>query len=143
MPKYRGAATKKRFCDEQIIELLKEADVGLAVVELWRKHGFSDASYKWKATFSGMDVSDAKRLRALEEENNKLKRLLAAAIAGQCSVKGCGFSKVVNPQAREAVGDLKAASLIHILLGHEGWCVNVKGVYRLYRNAGLAVRKHI
>ena len=62
---------KKRFSEEQIIGFLKEADRGMPVVELCRKHGFSDASYyKWKAKFVGMEVSDAKRLRALEEENN-------------------------------------------------------------------------
>jgi putative transposase len=72
---------KKRFSEEQIIRFLKEADGGLPVAELCRKHGFSDASYyKWKAKFGGMEVSDAKRLRALEEENNKLKRLLAALL---------------------------------------------------------------
>jgi putative transposase len=66
---------KKRFTEEQIIGFLKEADAGLPVAELCRKHGVSDASYyKWKAKFGGMDVSDAKRLKALEEENNRLKR---------------------------------------------------------------------
>jgi putative transposase len=64
---------KKRFGEEQIIGFLKEADAGMPVVELCCKHGFSDASYyKWKAKFGGMDVSDAKRLKALEEENSKL-----------------------------------------------------------------------
>jgi putative transposase len=72
---------KKRFSEEQIIGFLKEADAGLPVTELCRKHGFSDASYyKWKAKFGGMEVSDARRLKALEEENNKLKRLLADAM---------------------------------------------------------------
>ena len=56
---------KKRFSEEQIIGFLKEADAGMPVVELCRKHGFSDASYyKWKAKFGGMDVSDAKRLES-------------------------------------------------------------------------------
>ena len=58
---------KKRFSEEQIIGFLKEADAGMPVVELCRKHGFSDASYyKWKAKFGGMEVSDAKRLKTLE-----------------------------------------------------------------------------
>jgi putative transposase len=58
------------------------------VVELCRKHGFSDASYcKWKAKFGGMDVSDAKRLKALEEENSKLKRLLADALLDNAALK--------------------------------------------------------
>lgn len=79
---------KKRFSEEQIIGFLKEADVGMPVVELCRKHGFSDASYyKWKAKFGGMEVSDAKRLRALEAENNKLKRLLADALLDNAALK--------------------------------------------------------
>jgi putative transposase len=79
---------KKRFSEEQIIGFLKEASAGMPVVELGRKHGFSDASYyKWKAKFGGMDVSDAKRLRALEEENSKLKRLLADALLDNAALK--------------------------------------------------------
>ena len=69
---------KKRYTEEQIIGFLREADAGLAVKELCRKHGFSEASYYgWKAKFGGMKVSDAQRLKALEVENGKLKRLLA------------------------------------------------------------------
>ena len=79
---------KKRFSEEQIIGFLKEAGAGMPVVELCRKHGFSDASYyKWKAKFGGMDVSDAKRLKALEEENSKLKRLLAEALLDNAALK--------------------------------------------------------
>jgi len=79
---------KKRFSEEQIIGFLKEADAGLPVTELCRKHGFSDASYyKWKAKFGGMEVSDARRLKALEEENNKLKRLLADAMLDNAALK--------------------------------------------------------
>lgn len=69
---------KKRFTEEQIIKILNEADSGIPLKELCRKHGFSTASfYKWKAKFGGMDVSEAKRLKALEAENSKLKRLVA------------------------------------------------------------------
>lgn len=79
---------KKRFSEEQIIGFLKEADAGMPVAELCRKHGFSDASYyKWKARFGGMEVSDAKRLKALEDENNKLKRLLADALLDNAALK--------------------------------------------------------
>jgi putative transposase len=79
---------KKRFSEEQIIGFLKEADAGMPVMELCRKHGFSDASYyKWKAKFGGMDVSDAKWLRGLEEENSKLKRLLADALLDNAALK--------------------------------------------------------
>ncbi len=72
---------KKRFNDEQIIGFLREADAGIPVKELCRKHGFSEASYYlWRGKFGGMDVSDAKRLKALEAENAKLKKLLAEAM---------------------------------------------------------------
>ncbi len=69
---------KKRFSEEQIIGFLKEAEAGIPVKELCRKHGFSDASfYTWRSKFGGMDVSDAKRLKAVEQENARLKKLLA------------------------------------------------------------------
>ena len=69
---------KKRFSEEQIIGFLKEAEAGVPVKELCRKHGFSDASfYTWRSKFGGMDVSDAKRLKAMEQENARLKKLLA------------------------------------------------------------------
>ena len=71
---------KSRFTEEQIIGFLKQAEAGLPIKELCRKGGFSDATfYKWRARFGGMDVADAKRLRELESENAKLKRLLAEA----------------------------------------------------------------
>ncbi len=72
---------KKRFSEEQIIGFLREADRGVPVKELCRKHGFSEASYYlWRSKFGGMDVSDARRLKALEAENVKLKKLLAEAM---------------------------------------------------------------
>jgi len=72
---------KKRFTDEQIIGFLKQAEAGVAIKDLCRQHGFSDGSfYNWRAKFGGMDTSDAKRLRDLEVENAKLKRLLAESI---------------------------------------------------------------
>jgi putative transposase len=72
---------KKRFSEEQIIGFLREADKGVAVKGLCRKHGFSEAShYLWRSKFGGMDVSDAKRLKALEAENTTLKKLLADAM---------------------------------------------------------------
>ena len=79
---------RSRFTEEQIIGILKEHEAGVAVVELCRKHGVSDASiYKWKARFGGMDVSEAKRLRALEDENGKLKRMLADAMLDNVALK--------------------------------------------------------
>lgn len=72
---------KKRFGEEQIIGFLKQADAGMAVKDLCRKHGFSEASYYlWRSKFGGMDVSDAKRLKALESENARLKKLLAESM---------------------------------------------------------------
>ena len=69
---------KKRFTEEQIIGFLREADKGIAVKELCRKHGFSDASfYLWRGKFGGMDVSEAARLRQMEDENRRLKQLVA------------------------------------------------------------------
>ncbi len=70
----------KRFTEQQIIGFLKEAEAGIPVKELCRKHGFSDASfYTWRSKFGGMQASEAKRLRELEAENAKLKKLLAEA----------------------------------------------------------------
>jgi putative transposase len=72
---------KKRFSEEQIIGFLREADKGVAVKELCREHGFSEASYYlWRSKFGGMEVSDAKRLKALEAENARLKKLLAESM---------------------------------------------------------------
>ena len=71
---------KKRFTEERIIGILKEAEAGMKVAEVCRTYGISEATYyNWKAKFGGMTVSDAQRLRALEQESSKLKRLLAEA----------------------------------------------------------------
>ena len=72
---------KSRFSEEQIIRVLKEHQAGLVAAELCRKYGISDATfYKWRSKYGGMEVSDAKRLRALEDENAKLKKLLAESM---------------------------------------------------------------
>ena len=72
---------KKRFSEEQIIGFLKQAEAGVPVMELCRQYGFSDASfYTWRAKFGGMTVPGAKRLKELESENARLKRLLAESI---------------------------------------------------------------
>lgn len=72
---------KKRYSEEQIIGFLKEAEAGVPIKELCRQHGFSEASYYlWRSKFGGMDVSDAKRLKALESENARLKKLLAESL---------------------------------------------------------------
>ena len=79
---------KSRFKEEQIIALLKESEAGTEVRELCRRHGVSENTfYRWKKKFSGMDVSDAKKLRALEEENRKLKKLLAESMLDIAAMK--------------------------------------------------------
>jgi putative transposase len=72
---------RSRFNEEQIISILKEQEVGMAMAEVCRRHGISSATfYKWKSKFGGLDVSEARRLRSLEEENSRLKKLLAEAM---------------------------------------------------------------
>jgi putative transposase len=79
---------RSRFTEEQIVAILREQEAGVATADLCRKHGVSSATfYKWKAKYGGMDVSDAKRLKALEDENAKLKRLLADAMLDKVGLK--------------------------------------------------------
>ena len=79
---------KKRFTEEQIIQVLREHEAGVKTADLCRKHGISDATfYNWKARFGGMDVSDAKKLRTLEAENGKLKKLLAEEMLDKQALK--------------------------------------------------------
>ena len=79
---------RSRFSEEQIIAILKEHEAGLPVADLCRKHGVSDASiYKWNARYGGMDVSEARRLQTFEEENARLKRLLADPMLDNVALK--------------------------------------------------------
>jgi putative transposase len=74
---------KSCYTEEQIIGILKQHKAGLGAKELCRKYGISDATfYKWRSRYGGIEVSDARRLKALEEENRKLKKLLAEAVSG-------------------------------------------------------------
>ena len=77
-----------RFTEEQIIAVLREHEAGAKTADLARKHGISEATlYNWKAKYGGMEMSDAKRLRSLEEENRKLKKLLAELMLDQAALK--------------------------------------------------------
>lgn len=85
---------RSRFSEEQIIALLKEQESGVKMVDVCRRHGISEATfYKYKAKFGGMDVSDARRLKALEEENAKLKKLLAEQMLDNAILKDVAAKK--------------------------------------------------
>jgi len=79
---------KSRFSEEQIIGILREQEAGASTAEVCRTHGISDATfYKWKARYGGLEVSEARRLQALEDENARLKRLLAEAMLDNAALK--------------------------------------------------------
>jgi putative transposase len=98
---------RSRFTEEQIIQILREQESGVAVMDLFRKHGLSSLTfYKWKAKFCGLHVFEARRLKALEDENAKLKRMLADAMLDSVALK----EKMVTPAAhREAAGYLRSS----------------------------------
>jgi putative transposase len=79
---------RKRFSEEQIIGILREADGGATAKEVCRRHGISEQTfYRWKAKYGGLEVSDAKRLKQLDEENRKLKKLLAESMLDNAALK--------------------------------------------------------
>ncbi|MFL5011174.1 MULTISPECIES: IS3 family transposase [Rhizobium] len=101
---------KQRFTEEQIIGVLKEQEAGAKAADLCRKHGISEATfYNWKAKYGGMEVSEAKRLKALEDENARLKKLLAEQMLDAAALRELLGKKMVGPAAqRDAVTHLKA-----------------------------------
>ena len=85
---------RSRFSEEQIIAVLKEQEAGMATADVCRRHGISSATfYKWKSKYGGLEVSDARRLRSLEEENARLKRLLADAMLDNAMLKEISAKK--------------------------------------------------
>lgn len=85
---------KARFKEEQIIAILREHEAGAATADVCRKHGISSASfYKWKAKYGGLEVSEARRLRSLEDENRRLKKLLAEAMLDNAMLKDIASKK--------------------------------------------------
>src|SRR6188472_2296586 len=90
----RRTMRPSRFSEEQIIAILKEQEAGAKTAEVCRRHGISDATfYKWKAKYGGLDVSEAKRLKVLEDENAKLKKLLAEAMLDNAMLKDLNSKK--------------------------------------------------
>lgn len=95
---------KTRFTEEQIIGLLKQAEAGTRVDELSRKHGFSPWTfYRWRSKYGGMAVPDARRLRELEDENRRLKKLVADQALDRAAAEGSLGKKVVTPEAKRRV----------------------------------------
>ena len=85
---------RSRFSEEQIIAVLKEREAGMPTAEVCRRHGISSATfYKWKSKFGGLEVSDARRLRTLEQENSRLKKLLAEAMLDNVVLKDLASKK--------------------------------------------------
>jgi putative transposase len=101
---------RSRFTEEQIIAILREQEAGVPTAEVCRRHVVSSATfYKWKAKFGGLEVSEAKRLKALEDENGRLKRMLADAMLDNVALKDLLGKKMVTPAAhREAAAYLQS-----------------------------------
>ena len=92
-------AARKRFTEEQIIAVLKEADAGLKTADLCRKHNVSDATfYKWKAKYAGMEVSDVRRMRGLEDENHRLKQIVANQALDIEALKALNSKNYLSPK---------------------------------------------
>ena len=124
---------RARFTEDQIIGVLKEHEAGAKTADLARKHGVSEATlYNWKAKYGGMDVSEAKRLKQLEDENAKLKKLLAEQMLDAAALR-----ELLSKNERKRFGYRR----LFVLLRQEGEPSGINRIYRLYREEGLTVRK--
>ena len=129
---------RTRFTEEQIIGILAEHEAGAKCADLCRKHGMSEGTfYNWKAKFGGMTVSEAKQLKALEDENAKLKKLLAEQMLDLAAMKELVSKKVVTPAVkREAVAHLRS------LLGlSERWACQIAGQIARWSATRRSVRR--
>ena len=112
---------RKRHTEEQIIAILKEHEAGAKTADVCRKHGVSEATfYNWKAKYGGLEVSEAKRLKAMESENTRLKKLLADAMLDNAALKDL-LAKMYGPSRR--------CKVLEDLFGDS--CVNVSGLSRV------------
>src|SRR5215475_12956127 len=110
---------RSRFSEEQIIGILKEHQAGLSAAELCRKHGISDATfYKWRTKYGGMEVSDARKLKGLEEENRKLKKLLAESMLDVATLREM-LAIYGPPPGRKGLEDSLARTV----------CANLSGLF--------------
>ena len=101
---------RMRFTEEQIIAVLKEVEAGAKTGDLARRHGVSEATiYNWRAKYGGLEVSEARRLRALEDENAKLKRLLADAMLEGAGSSACSTEPALEPGLRARPDGLRSA----------------------------------
>ena len=112
---------KSRFSEEQIIAVLKEHQAGIAVADICRKHGISDATfYNWRNRYGGMEVSDARRLKALDDENRKLKKRLAESMLDVATLREA-LGKMYGPPRRCKVQ----------VRSDDPVCINVSGLSRV------------